>query len=253
MGIRPWPPPFSCGAIRCHEVHVVFDHHESVTALGVETQDGVADGVQERAVDAGAHLVEEDDLRVDHHGAAQFEQLLLTARNLPGLVVGEVFDGEEFQDLVGLGAQRAFLVCDAAAAEPGVPQPLARLSAGDHHQVLAAGHGGEFMRNLEGAQQPLVEQFVRRQAGDVLTAHRHAARGGLEHPRHRVEQRGLARAVRADQPGNGTLLDLQRGSVHRAEPAEMDVKIFNPDHGTTPLSCGTARVHGPGLRESQAV
>jgi hypothetical protein len=66
------------------EIHVVFDHAEGVAALLVEPQDRVADGVQKRAVHARADLVEEHDLGVDHHGAAQFQQLLLPARQIAG-------------------------------------------------------------------------------------------------------------------------------------------------------------------------
>jgi hypothetical protein len=69
---------------------------------------------------------------------------------------------------------------------------FARLPAGHHHQVLAAGHRGEFMRDLEGAQQPLVKQRVRRQPGDVLAIHRHAARRGGQYAGDHVEQGRLA-------------------------------------------------------------
>jgi hypothetical protein len=87
---------------------------------------------------------------------------LLPARDLARRMVGEVFDGQELQHLVGLGAERAFLVGDALAAEPRVPEAFARLAARHHHQVLAAGHGVEFMRDLEGAQEALVKQLMRR-------------------------------------------------------------------------------------------
>jgi hypothetical protein len=41
-----------------------------------------------------------------------------------------MFDRQELQHLVGLGAERAFLLGDAGAAEPGVPQAFARLPGG---------------------------------------------------------------------------------------------------------------------------
>ena len=86
------------------EVHVVLDEAEGVAALAVELEDGVADGAEERAVDAGADLVEEDDLRVDHHGAAELEELLLAAGEVAGELVGHVADLEELDHVVGLGA-----------------------------------------------------------------------------------------------------------------------------------------------------
>jgi hypothetical protein len=47
--------------------------------------------------------------------------------------------------------------------QPGMNEAFARLLARHHHQVLAHGQRGKLMRNLEGAQQALGEQFVRRQ------------------------------------------------------------------------------------------
>jgi hypothetical protein len=58
------------------------------------------------------------------------------------------------------------------------------------------------MRDLEGAQQALGEQLVRRQAGDVLAAMVTRPAGRRQPPGDDVEQRGLAGAVRADQPGD---------------------------------------------------
>jgi hypothetical protein len=57
------------------------------------------------------------------------------------------------------------------------------------------------MRDLEGAQQPLVKQLMRRQAGDVLAIHVTAG-GRRKNARDHVEKRGLSRAVGADQPGD---------------------------------------------------
>jgi hypothetical protein len=88
---------------------------------------------------------------------------------------------------------------DLPAREQRVPQLFAGLARRHHHQVLAHRHRAEFMRDLEGAQQALVEQLVRRQAGDVLAVHEDLAAGRRQPPGDHVEQRGLARAVRADQ------------------------------------------------------
>ena len=47
---------------------------------------------------------------------------------MPAGMVGQMFDGQELQHLVGPGAQRAFLVGDPLAAEPGAPQRLAPIA-----------------------------------------------------------------------------------------------------------------------------
>jgi hypothetical protein len=55
------------------------------------------------------------------------------------------------------------------------------------------------VRQLEGAQQPLLEQQVRRQAGDVLAVEQDLPAGRFEVAGDDVEKRGLAGAVRSDQ------------------------------------------------------
>jgi hypothetical protein len=167
------------------EIHVVFDHAEGVAAILVQPQDRVADGVQKRPVHAGADLVEEDDLGVDHHRAAKFQQLLLPARDLARGVVGRcsmVRNSSTSSALARSARSSSAMRRGRTRCSRGF-RPTGR---GHHHQVLAAGHRGELMRDLEGAQAALVKQLVRRQAGDVLAIHRHACpRSAAERPRSR--------------------------------------------------------------------
>ena len=221
---------------RADEVHVVLDEAEGVAALAVELEDGVADGAEERAVDAGADLVEEDDLGVDHHGAAELEELLLAAGEVAGELVGHVADLEELDHLVGLGADLGLARADAAALEPGVPEHLAGLVGGDHHQVLAHGEGGELVGDLEGAQEALVEERVRAEAGDLLAVEPDPAGGGREEAGDDVEEGGLAGAVRADQAGDRALGDRDRDPVDGADAAEMHVEVLDTDHPAPPGS-----------------
>ena len=54
-------------------------------------------------------------LRVGHHGAAQLQQLFLPARNLARFFIGDVVDGQEFQHLIGAGADAALFLGHALA------------------------------------------------------------------------------------------------------------------------------------------
>src|SRR6056297_2267933 len=145
--------------------------------------------------------------------------------------------GQELQHLVGLGPERALLLGDAPAPEPCVPEPLARLPAGHHHQVLAATHRGKLMRDLKGAQQPLGEQVMRCKAGDILSRHGDAPRGWFKNASDHVEKRCFSRAIWADQPGDRTLAHAQARAIHRVETAEMPVQVVDPDHRVSvPLS-----------------
>jgi hypothetical protein len=151
-------------------------------------------------------------------------------------MVGEVFDRQELQHLVGPGAERAFLVRDTFAAEPRVPEAFARLAGRHHHQVLAAGHGVEFVRDLERAQEALGEQLMRGEAGDILPVHDHGAGGGWKNARDHVEKRGFSRAVGADETGYGAGLDPERSPVDGMKAAEMLVDVANLDHTGAPLN-----------------
>ena len=64
------------------------------------------------------------------------------------------------------------------------------------------------MRDLKGAQQPLVEQIVRRQAGDVLSAHRDAPGSRFKTPGNHIEKRGFSGPVRAYQRMYGACPDV---------------------------------------------
>ena len=88
------------------------------------------------------------------------------------------------------------------------------------------------MRHLEGAQQALVKELVRGEAGDVLAVHHHAPRGGRQDAGYDVEERGLARAVRADQAGDRAGGDGQARPVHGAEAPEMPVQVMDLDHAS---------------------
>ena len=72
------------------QVHVVLDDEEGVAELAVHALDIGGEVLQQRAVDAGRHLVEQHHLGIDHHGAAELEQLLLAAGEIAGELVLDV-------------------------------------------------------------------------------------------------------------------------------------------------------------------
>ena len=97
------------------------------------------------------------DPGVDHHRAAELEQLLLAAREVAGTLVGDVADLEEGDDVVGAGAHLGL----AGGTRPGwnhASQSTSPMRRRHHHQVVAHAQRRELVRDLEGAQQALVEQ-----------------------------------------------------------------------------------------------
>ena len=85
------------------------------------------------------------------------------------------------------------------------------------------------MRDLEGAQKALVEQFMRRQAGDILAIQIDLAGAGCEQAVDDIKQRGLAGPVRADQAGNGAPRDLQAHAIDRVKAAETLMRLADGD------------------------
>ena len=198
----------------------MFDDEEGVAELPVHALDVAGEVLEQRPVDAGGDLVEQHRLGVDHHRAAEFEQLLLAAGQVAGEFVAHRVEAEEVDHLAGLLAHFRLHAPHGARLEPDVEQGLARLAGGNHHQVLDGGQVGELAGDLEGAQQAAVEQIVRRQAGHVLAVEDDAPAVGHERAGDGVEQRRLAGAVGADQAGHRSAGNAQRAARNRLYAAK---------------------------------
>ncbi|ORE91538.1 membrane associated protein [Stappia sp. 22II-S9-Z10] len=230
------------------EVHVVLDDAEGVAALGLKALDDLADRGEKRAVHACADFVEEDDLGVHHHRAAELQELLLAAGEVFRPLVREVGEGEEVEHLVRLLAQRLFVGGDAAGAKPGVDEVFPRLRGRHHHQILAHRQRVELLGELKGAQQAAPEELVRGEAGDVLAVQPHGAGGRRIEPGDDVEERRLAGAVGADQPGDGAAPDRQRHVTHGVDAAEPLRQAGDGDHRIAGRRWGDGRGTAAGCR-----
>ena len=74
-----------------HHVHVMLDEQDG-DAVGDQAFQMLADLLGQRRVDAGDRLVEQDQLRLGHQGAADLEQLLLAARQIGGRIADDVHE-----------------------------------------------------------------------------------------------------------------------------------------------------------------
>src|SRR5262252_3978701 len=135
---------------------------------------------------ARERLVEEQDRGLQHQTAPELEQLLLSAREVLGL---ELLDRRQVQEL------------EIAARAPGYLGPgRMRARQARHEHVLEDGHAAPQLRELKGARDAHPGVDVRRTAAHLLAAHQHAAGIRVEVAGQHVDQRGLARAVWADEP-----------------------------------------------------
>lgn len=218
-------------------LHVVLDEDEGVAALAVEDEDLLLELAQQGAVDTGGGLVEQHQFGVGHHRAAELEQFLLPAGQVARALVGDVSQFQEGERVVGLLAHRLFGRAHLAGGEPVGEEVLAGLPRRHHHQILARGEVVELVGDLEGAYQAFVEARVGRQRGDVLAEEADGARGRLQGAGDQVEQRGLARAVGADEAEDLALGHPQGAAIHGMEAAEGFDQAIHFEHSVA-IPCG---------------
>ncbi len=149
-------------------------------------------------VDAGGRLVEKKNLRLVRQRLGDQQPALHAAgqrHDLGVLLVPQRQVLEHLGDMVGIRR-----LAEEPAAEPHRrPQRL-------------EGIGGEFLRHQadHGAGGAVVRD-------DVMTVHRHGARGRLHDPADDVDQRRLAGAVGAEQRKNLAVADVQIDVLERAK------------------------------------
>jgi hypothetical protein len=210
------------------EVHVVLDDQEGV-ALLAELVEVVQQARFERRVDPGERLVEQEHVRVGQQGTREFEELALAPREVARALLGEVVDVEELQGLPDAFEEFALLALHPTADERGhrPPERLAPLVLRREHHVLEDGHLLEFPGDLEGPDEPPVGDLIRFESGDVLPVEVDRAVVGFVDAGDAVEHRRLARAVRADQPGEPAGLDREARPVDRDDPPETLVEVLD--------------------------
>ena len=225
----------------------MLDDEKGIARLAIEAADGRKQLLEQGAVHAGGDLIQQDDARLGHHGAAQFQKLLLTAGEIAGRFVHHMGKIEKIQNLAGTGAHLRLPVAHQRGAKPGGQQALAGLMRRHDHEVFQRGHGCEGMGNLKGAHKPLVKEHMGGKAGDVLTVKKDPARIRAIEPGNDVEQRGLAGAIGADEAGDRACLHLQRTVIDGAHAPETQGHVDHLQRGrhgrpsSSLVTCQTSR------------
>ncbi len=112
-------------------------------------------------------------------------------------------------------------------AQHGRAEGLARLMLAVEHQVLDHGELRQPAGDLERARKADIREPVGAPAGDVRPVERDGAVVRLERAGDRIEQRGLAGAVRPDQSGDAAFLDGKVRAVERRHAAEAPPQAFD--------------------------
>ena len=194
----------------------VLLHEQDGHPILVKPVDDVADLAHHPGHEALRRLVEEDDPRVQHHGARDGQHLLLAARQgAPGLAAALGQHGEVAEDLL----QQLVL------ARLGHSRPV---EAGA--QVLGHREQPEHPAVLGDPRDAHVGEPVRRQPGHVPLVPAHSPPGGAHQPRDRLEGGALADAVPAEQPHHLPGLHLEGHPVQDVALAVVGVDVVEAEH-----------------------
>ena len=187
-----------------HRLHHVLDHQDGDAAVA-QAADHRHDVADLRRVQAGQHLVEQQQLRLGRQRPRQLQPLAAGDGQRIGRPVEHVGETDLARHLFGGGKR-------------GLARAMMQMRADP--DVLAHRQPGEGLHDLEGAGDAAPRQPMRRLAGDVLAAIAHSAVARLEEAGDDGEQRGLAGAIGADERGDAALRRRKRHAVDRQQSAE---------------------------------
>ena len=213
-----------------HIVQIVFDKAKRQPVLFIECADLVGELGKQGPVDAGSDFIQQDDFRVAHQRASQFDQFFLAAGKVAGFLVQHMFQFEKPDRFSRLVVDGAFFCAVAAASENDVQDILAFGCGCRGHQVFQNSKAGKLMRNLKRSRQPALRPLVGFQTGNVLPVEQNPSGTWPDGARNDVEGRGLAGPVGADQAGNEARADVETGVVDCTQAAKVDADSLKPDH-----------------------
>ena len=178
--------------------------HQQANPLSLQLINDFLDVCNRNRIDPGERLVEQDERRGDHQGPRDLGASPLLPGEVVGAAFGQVADLELLQD-------RGRALVDL------LPWHVERLQDGD--QVLLHRHLAEYRRLLRQVAQAAARAEVHRQAGHVLPAEQHPPGVRTHEADDAVERRGLAGAVRPEEPDHFPTLDVEGNVLDDGPPA----------------------------------
>src|SRR2546421_7101487 len=204
------------------EADHVLDEHDGHAAL-------VPDAAHERvdlddAVEAQPHrgLVEQEHARRADQRARDLDHPLLAERELGGQPVLERLHPHEGEDVAGEGGRQRLRRAQAAALEGGPEHALAETAVQARHHVLEDGHAAEELCRLKRAAEAAGSDRAGLEADERHAVETDLAAVGRVDAADDVQQRGLARAVGADDAKDLSFVQSQVDAVERDDAAEGD-------------------------------
>ena len=201
-----------------HRRHVVLDQEQRDAAVAHRAHhlDGAVGLV---GVHAGERLVEQQHLRVGGEADGDAERAQMALRQVARDLVPDRPEAEKLEDLVARAAELRLVAPRRRRSEIEAEEARVRAQVMGDDDAVARRHALEDRRLLKGAHDPLARHDMRREAGNHLALERHLAAGRLHERGDQLEDRRLARAVRADDRQDLVRLDVERDLVDRGEAA----------------------------------
>ncbi len=231
--------------------HVVLDHHHRHLELLVQVDDVARHVLLLFEVHARHGLVEQDEPRLEGHGAGKLDALAQSVGQGAGRRLAHGLEVEEVDDLLHLPAMLEFLAPGTrepvqGARDEVVPQEV----MASHHDVVEDAHVMKQGEVLERPADPQAGPGVGLQPVQAAPAEENLAFRRAIAPGDAVHHGRLAGAVRAD---DGKELALANGeadvgqSVHTAEAERDAAHLQCVIHAFPPVPSGSRRVHALSL------
>src|SRR5262245_9407994 len=205
-------------------LHDVLDHYDGDTAVTDAPNDRCR-VTNLRWIEAGEHLVEQKQPRLDRQGSREFEPLAAGHGETRGRAVDEIAESNRTRDIAGRRERIG----------PGRTRQMR-----SDRDVFANCQPGKWLRDLEGAGDSATSQPVRwfaRNFGSVIDD---APVGRRQEAGDDREQRGLTGAVRTDQRGNASGFGHERCPIESEQTAKASGDIRDPQkrlsHGVAPMT-----------------
>src|SRR2546421_1818120 len=201
------------GLAEAHDhLHVVLDEQHGLAGVA-QPAHRVQQVVEERAVDAGRRLVEQDQRGFRHEHTHELDELLLAVGEVARVLAGQAAEPHELEQLA-----------------PAALRLRARAPR-DDKQGLPRRQLGKDADDLARAADAAAGDLPGLEAVDPLAAKAHAAGVEALEPGDAVEERRLARAVGADEAVDAPGLERERDVVDGGHAAEALAYPLDREHG----------------------
>src|SRR5437762_522109 len=200
---------------------MLHDEHAQVEPF-THPADQVREPFALAVVGAGGRLVEQQQRGVRDERPAQLDQLLEAEGQRGYHAVAMAREAKELEHFVRTRRRAGFVRADPAQAQAITDRASA------HHRVLAdqqvpqCRHAATELNVLERARDAEADDLVRPRAGDVAILETDGPALGLVEPADAVEDRGLPRSVRSDEPDDLAGVDREVDAVDGDESSDAD-------------------------------